>query len=34
MKKLALITYNFNHLKTEQIINNLLIENFFEITLL
>ena len=34
MKKLAIITYNYHHLKTEQILNNLLIENIFEITLL
>ena len=34
MQKLAIITYNYHHLKTEQILNNLLIENIFEITLL
>jgi len=33
MQKLAIITYNYHHLKTEQILNNLLIENIFEITL-
>ena len=33
MKSLAIITYNHFHLKTEQILNNLLIENIFEITL-
>ena len=31
MKKLAIITYNYYHLKTEQILNNLLIDNIFEI---
>ena len=34
MKKLAIITYNYYHLKTEQILNNLLIDNIFEISLL
>ena len=33
MKSLAIITYDSFHLKTEQILNNLLIENIFEITL-
>ena len=33
MKSLAIITYNHFHLKTEQILNILLIENIFEITL-
>ena len=33
MKSLAIITYNHFHLKTEQILNNLLIDNIFKITL-